>query len=395
MEHIRRIAKAMDRVVDCIPARYYLANEPAWQQLPGVDDATPTSQVIQRLARAAGKQKKGKKKLGKQMQAENPNLVRKGNDKRKKKDASSSLTSDGKEEGEDHDPMADYESLDLRGKLQAKIASLRQQRKDQQRARDLERRKERQGSEAQQVGAPNKKQKDKDHRDGHNAEKKSKSKTAAEAFSAEPTAEAKASEAGARAAAADDGTSSLEFGNVGVAKQTLDTSYHQPLKGSKWKRIDKTLRDQERKDKKLDKLPEDEKQTLIHDERMEKAMLRATGEKVKDDKNKLKKTVKKHDHKMAKSSGGGAGAGGVSGSAAGAAGGGGKGSGGKGGKGSGGKGGKGSGGKGGKGGKEKGSGKGGGKEKGSGKGSFGKGKGKRKHGFEGGGRRVLNSDKDL
>ena len=82
------------------------------------------------------------------------------------------------------------------------------------------------------------------------------------------------------------------FGNQIEGKQTIDAKYQEPTRGSKLKRLDHEIRNQERADKKLEKCTETEKLEQLQKERLAKAQHKLTGEAVKDNVAKLKATKK-------------------------------------------------------------------------------------------------------
>jgi len=79
---------------------------------------------------------------------------------------------------------------------------------------------------------------------------------------------------------------------VNVQKRDQDIKYEAPKKGAKFKNLEADIRNLERDEKKLSKLSVDERVSIEAEDRMNKALKKASGEKIRDDVNKLKKTQK-------------------------------------------------------------------------------------------------------
>jgi hypothetical protein len=96
----------------------------------------------------------------------------------------------------------------------------------------------------------------------------------------------------------------LEFGAVGVnaKKSDLTTAELNPsAPGSKKRKLQQQLRDEERQKAKLQKMAPDERDTAKRELEMKKAMQRAQGDRVHDNTTKLRKALKQMETKKAKS----------------------------------------------------------------------------------------------
>jgi len=77
----------------------------------------------------------------------------------------------------------------------------------------------------------------------------------------------------------------------------IETKYADPKKGQKMKRLEQEIRQEERERKKIDKLDTAEKMETMAEDRMSKALMKAGGEKVRDNIGKLNKTKKNLEKK--------------------------------------------------------------------------------------------------
>ncbi|CAD7958579.1 unnamed protein product [Amoebophrya sp. A120] len=299
MDSIRKISAMFDDLINMIPPRYYLNDEENWRQLPSVDDATPTTEVIHKLAQQR--------------------LSQRGKAKNKKQKGSN---------GSQNKPQSQSE---LRAKMQEKIAQMQAQRKEEQRQRDLKKKavkkdndkkadkikkgttstdEQRGTTEPTTLHSSRTTHNNKDATSTQTASISNKDKTLTGAAVVDHGAlaakDAKRTGAAATATCSKDrddvdlneedtAVGDLDFGNVKTEKAKLSTEYEENKKGSKWKKIDKAVRDEERKQKKLEKLDDATRKELEQREKMDVALKRAMGEKVKtvDNAAKLKKT-KKH-----------------------------------------------------------------------------------------------------
>ncbi|CAD7962470.1 unnamed protein product [Amoebophrya sp. A25] len=282
MESIRRISRRMDALIDMIPVRYYMNSEENWRSLPGVDDSTPTTQVIQKLAQARAKTSQKSKKQ-----------VKKANNKNQKlqngsaSNASKATTSPATSSSDSTSTNAPGGPQDLRAKLQAKIEALKNERHEKQRAEDLKRKRE---MLEESTSSGNKKKKQVD-------DKQDSSSNGGESKKTKLQKEQKSSATSSKKSTEDAAVEDVDFGLIRTEKAEIDKVYNAPKKGSKWKRVEKEMRDQERHEKKLSKLGEKERQSQLETEKMDKALRRAAGERVRDDLSKLKNTKKAMEKK--------------------------------------------------------------------------------------------------
>jgi len=93
----------------------------------------------------------------------------------------------------------------------------------------------------------------------------------------------------------------VSFPKVIATKSATSKQYEEATPGSKKKNLENEIRNIERKQQKVNKIESAaERTTVQHSERMEKALSRAQGTKIRDNVSKLKKTLKTKDKKKDK-----------------------------------------------------------------------------------------------